>query len=57
MSNLTSMVLAHGGFVEGSPFLGLGKFPAFFAAEVRPSLASFTANSQDPWGLEASQRR
>jgi pimeloyl-ACP methyl ester carboxylesterase len=41
--------------VDGYLFLDREKFPASFAADVRPSLASFMADSQVPWGLEALQ--
>ena len=33
--------------------LDKAKFAAAFAADVNPDLASFMANSQVPWGLEA----
>jgi pimeloyl-ACP methyl ester carboxylesterase len=35
------------------PFLDKAKFPAFFAADVSPDVASFMADSQVPWGVEA----
>ncbi|PTQ08252.1 alpha/beta hydrolase [Sphingomonas oleivorans] len=41
--------------VDGYLFLDRDKFPASFAADVRPSLASFMADSQVPWGVEALQ--
>jgi pimeloyl-ACP methyl ester carboxylesterase len=41
--------------VDGYLFLDREKFPASFAADVRPSLVSFMADSQVPWGLEALQ--
>jgi pimeloyl-ACP methyl ester carboxylesterase len=41
--------------VDGFLFLDREKFAASFAADVRPSLASFMADSQVPWGLEALQ--
>jgi len=41
--------------VDGYLFLDRDKFPASFAADVRPALASFMADSQVPWGLEALQ--
>jgi pimeloyl-ACP methyl ester carboxylesterase len=41
--------------VDGFLFLDPEKFAASFAADVRPSLASFMADSQVPWGLEALQ--
>jgi pimeloyl-ACP methyl ester carboxylesterase len=41
--------------VDGFLFLDRGKFAASFAGDVRPSLASFMADSQVPWGLEALQ--
>lgn len=41
--------------VDGYLFLDREKFPASFAADVRPALASFMADSQVPWGLEALQ--
>jgi pimeloyl-ACP methyl ester carboxylesterase len=41
--------------VEGYLLLDRDKFAASFAADVRPDLASFMADSQVPWGLEALQ--
>jgi pimeloyl-ACP methyl ester carboxylesterase len=41
--------------VDGYLFLDREKFAASFAADVRPALASFMADSQVPWGLEALQ--
>jgi pimeloyl-ACP methyl ester carboxylesterase len=41
--------------VDGFLFLDREKFAASFAADVRPNLAAFTADSQVPWGLEALQ--
>ena len=41
--------------VDGYLFLDRDKFAASFAADVRPDLASFMADSQVPWGLEALQ--
>lgn len=41
--------------VDGYLFLDRDKFAASFAADVRPALASFMADSQVPWGLEALQ--
>ncbi len=41
--------------VDGYLFLNRDKFAASFAADVRPTLASFMADSQVPWGLEALQ--
>src|SRR6202040_2404867 len=38
---------------DGFLFLDKAKFPAAFAADVRPDVASFMADSQVPWGLEA----
>src|ERR1700733_7843590 len=38
---------------EGFLFLDKAKFPAFFAADVNPDVASFMADSQVPWGVEA----
>lgn len=40
---------------EGFLFLDRDKFPASFAADVRPSLAEFMADSQVPGGLAALQ--
>src|SRR5271154_4919353 len=37
----------------GYLFLDKAKFPAAFAADVSPDLASFMADSQVPWGVEA----
>ena len=39
--------------LDGYLFLDKAKFPAAFAADVSPDLASFMADSQVPWGLEA----
>ena len=41
--------------VDGYLLLDWDKFAASFAADVRSALASFMANSQVPWGLEALQ--
>jgi pimeloyl-ACP methyl ester carboxylesterase len=41
--------------VDGFLLLDREKFPASFAADVKPSLASFMADSQVPWGLDALQ--
>src|SRR5260370_40888256 len=41
--------------VDGYLFLNRDKFAASFAADVRPALASFMADSQVPWGLGALQ--
>jgi len=38
---------------DGYLFLDRAKFPAAFAADVSPDAASFMADSQVPWGLEA----
>jgi pimeloyl-ACP methyl ester carboxylesterase len=38
---------------DGFLTLDKAKFPASFAGDVNPELASFMANSQVPWGLEA----
>jgi pimeloyl-ACP methyl ester carboxylesterase len=38
---------------DGFIFLDKAQFPAFFAADVNPELASFMADSQVPWGVEA----
>jgi pimeloyl-ACP methyl ester carboxylesterase len=38
---------------DGFLFLDKQKFPASFAADVRPDTAAFMADSQVPWGLEA----
>jgi pimeloyl-ACP methyl ester carboxylesterase len=38
---------------DGYIFLDTAKFPAFFAADVNPDVASFMADSQVPWGVEA----
>ena len=38
---------------DGYIFLDKAKFSAFFAADVNPDLASFMADSQVPWGVEA----
>jgi len=39
--------------VDGFLFLDKAKFAAAFAADVRPDLATFMANSQVPWGVAA----
>jgi pimeloyl-ACP methyl ester carboxylesterase len=39
--------------VDGFSLLDQEKFPSSFAADVKPSLASFMADSQVPWGLAA----
>jgi pimeloyl-ACP methyl ester carboxylesterase len=39
--------------VEGYLLLDKAKFPAAFAGDVSPEAASFMADSQVPWGLEA----
>jgi pimeloyl-ACP methyl ester carboxylesterase len=39
--------------VEGYLLLDKARFAASFAADVRPDLASFMADSQVPWGVEA----
>ena len=39
--------------VDGYLFLDRAKFADAFAADVRPDLASFMADSQVPWGVEA----
>jgi pimeloyl-ACP methyl ester carboxylesterase len=39
--------------VDGFLFLDREKFAASFAADVRPDLAAFMADSQVPWGLAA----
>lgn len=39
--------------VDGFLFLDSAKFASSFAADVRPDLASFMANSQVPWGVAA----
>lgn len=41
--------------VDGYLFLDREKFAASFAADVNPDLASFMADSQVPWGVEALQ--
>jgi hypothetical protein len=41
--------------VDGFLFLDREKFAASFAADVRPDLAGFKADSYVPWGLEALQ--
>jgi pimeloyl-ACP methyl ester carboxylesterase len=41
--------------VDGYLFLDREKFAASFAADVQPNVASFMADSQVPWGLEALQ--
>lgn len=38
---------------DGYLFLDRAKFPAAFAADVRADLATFMADSQVPWGVEA----
>src|SRR5882672_3439686 len=38
---------------DGYLFLDKAKFPAAFAADVSPDAASFMADSQVPWGVEA----
>jgi pimeloyl-ACP methyl ester carboxylesterase len=38
---------------DGFLFLDKAKFPAAFAADVSPDAASFMADSQVPWGVEA----
>jgi pimeloyl-ACP methyl ester carboxylesterase len=38
---------------DGYLFLDRNKFAASFAADVEPELASFMADSQVPWGLDA----
>ena len=38
---------------DGYLFLDRAKFPASFAADVKPDLAAFMADSQVPWGVEA----
>ena len=38
---------------EGYLFLDRAKFPAAFAGDVSPDAASFMADSQVPWGIEA----
>jgi pimeloyl-ACP methyl ester carboxylesterase len=38
---------------DGYLFLDKAKFPAAFAADVNPDVASFMADSQVPWGVEA----
>src|ERR1700730_16078233 len=38
---------------DGFIFLDKAKFPSFFAADVNPDVASFMADSQVPWGVEA----
>jgi pimeloyl-ACP methyl ester carboxylesterase len=40
---------------DGYLFLDRAKFAASFAADVEPELASFMADSQVPWGLDALQ--
>ena len=40
---------------DGYLFLDRAKFAASFAADVEPATASFMADSQVPWGLEALQ--
>jgi pimeloyl-ACP methyl ester carboxylesterase len=39
---------------DGFLFLDRSKFAASFAADVRPEITDFMANSQVPWGLEAA---
>ncbi len=41
--------------VDGFLLLDREKFPASFAADVKPSLAAFMADSQVPWGPDALQ--
>lgn len=41
--------------IDGYLFLDRTKFAASFAADVRPELASFMADSQVPWGVGALQ--
>ena len=38
---------------DGYLFLDKARFPAAFAADVNPDVASFMADSQVPWGVEA----
>ena len=38
---------------DGYLFLDRGKFAASFAADVEPETASFMADSQVPWGVDA----
>ncbi len=38
---------------DGFIFLDKAQFPTFFAADVNPDVASFMADSQVPWGVEA----
>ena len=38
---------------DGYLFLDKAKFPAAFAADVSPDVASFMADSQVPWGVDA----
>jgi pimeloyl-ACP methyl ester carboxylesterase len=38
---------------DGFPFLDKAKFPEAFAGDVSPEAASFMADSQVPWGVEA----
>ena len=38
---------------DGYLFLDKAKFPASFAADVKPEAAAFMADSQVPWGVEA----
>jgi len=40
---------------DGYLFLDRNKFAASFAADVEPGMASFMADSQVPWGMEALQ--
>ena len=40
---------------DGYLFLDRAKFAASFAADVEPETASFMADSQVPWGLDALQ--
>lgn len=40
--------------VDGFLFLDKAKFAASFAADVKPDVARFMADSQVPWGLEAA---
>ena len=66
-STVKTIVLVHGGFVDGSGweevykilkkdgylFLDKAKFPSSFAADVDAEKAAFMADSQVPWGVEA----
>ncbi len=40
---------------DGFLIVDIAKFPAAFAADVKPALADFMAHSQAPWGVEAMQ--